>query len=279
MPAPKAYPELTEALRAMIDRIEDSLRESGYTGRPIQARLAGGMAVNYWCGTRYTRDVDADFSQRFVLPKNLTVRYVQKDGAPAFIYFDYQYNTSLALLHENFDIDSVLHESLNRPNSKGPRLVEVRVLSPVDLAVSKLARFTENDRRDIYALAIYKLITAKSLRQRAEEALQNFIGDKKPLQTTIDIVCRDIEPDPNFEKIANDLYQKGTNHFLVNEALVEKETQPVVRHPLLISIDEAVQKKVPAAIEVKEALEHLRNELEKSHGINQEPEKRQPGKP
>lgn len=264
MPAPKAFPELTEALRAMIDRIEDSLRESGYKGPPIQARLAGGMAINYWCGTRYTRDVDADFSKRFVLPKDLTVNYTQKSGTNAFIYFDYQYNTSLALLHENFDVDSVLHESLNRPSSKGPRLVEVRVLTPVDLAVSKLARFTENDRRDIYALAINKLITAESLRERAEEAMQNFIGDKKPLQTTIDIVCRDIEPNPDFEKITAELFKKGTNHFLVNEALAEKTNPPAVRHPLLISIEEAVEKKVPAAVEVKEALENLRAKLEET---------------
>ena len=264
MPAPKAFPELTEALRAMIERIEDSLRQSGYKGPPIQVRLAGGMAVNYWCGTRYTRDVDADFSRRFALPKNLAVHYTQKDGTNAYIYFDYQYNTSLALLHENFDVDSVLHESLNRPSSKGPRHVEVRVLTPVDLAVSKLARFTENDRRDIYALALNKLITAESLRKRAEAAMQDFIGDKKPLQTTIDIVCRDLDPNPNFEKITEDLLKAGTKHFLVNEALAEKTNPPAVRHPILISIDEAVLKKIPAALEVKEALEKLRVELEQS---------------
>jgi hypothetical protein len=186
MPAPKAFPGLTEALRAMIDRIEDSLRASCDQGPPIQARLAGGMAVNYWCGTRCTRDVDADFSRKFILPKDLAVNYLQKNGPNAFIYFDYQYHTSLALLHENFAVDSVLHESLNRPSSKGPRLIEVRVLNPLDLAVSKLARFSENDRRDIYALARNQLITAESLRERTEQALRNFIGDKsrcKPQST------------------------------------------------------------------------------------------------
>lgn len=272
MPAPKPFPELTEALRVMIDRIEDSLRESGYVGPPIQARLAGGMAVNYWCGTRYTRDVDADFSRRFILPKNLTVQYTQQDGANAYIYFDHQYNTSLALLHENFDVDSVLHESLNRPSSKGSRLVEVRVLSPDDLAVSKLARYTENDRRDIYALALNKLITVGSLRERAEQALKNFIGNKKTLQTTIDMVCRDIEPDPNFRAITQDIRKNGTDHFLVNEMLAEKNNPPTVRHPLLISIDEAVQKKVPAAVEIAEALEHLRTKAEEAKGKYPSPE-------
>ncbi len=271
MPAPKPFPELTEALRVMIDRIEDSLRESDYDGPPIQARLAGGMAVNYWCGTRYTRDVDADFSRRFILPKNLTVEYTQKDGANAYIYFDHQYNTSLALLHENFDVDSVLHESLNRPSSKGPRLVEVRVLSPIDLAVSKLARYTENDRRDIYALALHKLITVDSLRERAEQALQNFIGNKTPLQTTIDMVCRDIEPAPNFQEIIQDIRESGPGHFLVNEVLAENNNPTTIRHPLLISIDEAVKKNIPAAVEIKEALEHLRTKAEKAKGKRQRP--------
>lgn len=190
----------------------------------------------------------------------------------SYIYFDYQYNTSLALLHTNFDVDSVLHESLNRPSSKGPRHVEVRVLSPVDLAVSKLARYTENDRRDIYALALNKLITAESLRERAEQSLQNFIGDKKRLQTTIDIVCRDIEPNLNFEKITKELFESGIKHFLINEALAEKTNPPTVRHPLLISIDESVQKNIPAAVEVKEALDHLRAELERAQGKDKSPE-------
>ena len=98
----KAFPELAAALREMLDRMDGSLRAGGYAGPAVIMYLAGGVAVNYYCGTRYTEDVDASFSQRFVLPKDLSVNYRRQDGSEAFIYFDQNYNTSFALLHEQF---------------------------------------------------------------------------------------------------------------------------------------------------------------------------------
>ena len=155
----KAFPELTAALGEMLDRMDASLRASGYTGVPVIMYVAGGIAVNYHCGTRYTEDVDASFSQRFVLPKNLTVNYRRRDGNDAFIYFDSNYNTSFALLHEDFEERSCEWEGIG--NEK--RLVQLRVLSPLDLAVSKLARFSEQDQMDIAALAAENYFTAGEL--------------------------------------------------------------------------------------------------------------------
>jgi hypothetical protein len=67
------------------------------------------------------------------------------------------------------------------------------VLQPVDLAISKLARFSEIDRGDILQLAKDGLITASELRQRAEEALPAYVGNLASLQTSILLACRDIE--------------------------------------------------------------------------------------
>lgn len=64
----KAYPELAEALAEMLDKIDAVLQSGGYRGEPVKMYLAGGMAVNYWCGSRYTEDVDASFSKRVLLP-------------------------------------------------------------------------------------------------------------------------------------------------------------------------------------------------------------------
>jgi hypothetical protein len=47
----------------------------------------------------------------------------------------------------------------------------VRALSPVDLAVSKIGRFEDDDRRDIAALAHHGLITQRAVR-RAEEGFR-----------------------------------------------------------------------------------------------------------
>lgn len=193
----KAFPELTAALRSMLDRMDASLREGGYEEEPIKMYLAGGVAVNFYCGTRYTEDVDASFSRRLVLPQDLTVNYARADGSQAFIYFDHNYNTSLALIHEDFEMDSREWTGIGNEGRK----VELRVFSPVDLAVSKIGRFSPRDREDIKAIAAEGLVNANQLRSRANQALLNFVGNKRALLTSIDLACRDISLDPTLENI------------------------------------------------------------------------------
>lgn len=204
----KAYPELTGALQTMLNRMDASLREGGYTGEPIKMYLAGGLAVNYYCGTRYTEDVDASFSTRFILPKNLTVNYRRPDGTDAFIYFDHNYNTSLALLHEDFEVDSREWTGIGNEGRK----VELRVFSPIDLAVSKIDRFSPRDREDILALASERLFKVDHLRERAHEAIAHFIGNKRTLLTSIEMACRDIRLASQEAKLIhqlNDLSPEG----------------------------------------------------------------------
>lgn len=62
------------------------------------------------------------------------------------------------------------------------KFLEVKVLTP--LAVSKLSRFSEQDRQDIEALAYEGLINAKSLRKRAGEALGGYVGNTAVLKNT-----------------------------------------------------------------------------------------------
>lgn len=186
----KAFPELAAALREMLDRMDGSLRAGGYAGAPVLMFLAGGVAVNYYCGTRYTEDVDASFSRRFVLPKDLSVNYRRRDGTDAFIYFDHNYNTSFALVHERFEERSVEWVGIGNET----RLVQLRVFSALDLAVSKISRFSEQDRADIRALGSERYFTVDELRTHAVEAMRDFIGDKRTLMASLEIVCRDLQP-------------------------------------------------------------------------------------
>ena len=186
----KAFPELTAALREMLDRMDASLRAGGYDGPAVIMYLAGGVAVNYYCGTRYTEDVDASFSRRFVLPKDLTVNYRRRDGSEAFIYFDHNYNTSFALRHEGFEENARAWAGIGNER----RLVELRVLSPLDLAVSKVARFSEQDRADIRALGAEGFFSAEEFRAHALEAMRDFIGDKRVLMTSLELIAGDFRP-------------------------------------------------------------------------------------
>ena len=146
--------------------------------------IAGGSALHLYTGSRVTRDVDAAFSHRIALPDDLEVSYPAEDGNAALLYFDRNYNDTLGLLHEDA-YDNAIPIALHGVDRA---VLDVRLLSPLDLAVSKLGRFSSQDREDIRTLARAGLINADALRQRAEEALGAYIGNLDRLRGSIDIV-------------------------------------------------------------------------------------------
>ncbi|MBV8209354.1 MAG: hypothetical protein JO133_04760 [Burkholderiaceae bacterium] len=185
-PDRSARPEFVAAFREIVDRIGQSLAGLPKRALPIQMYVAGGAALHLYTGERVSRDIDASFSGRIALPENLEVAYRDADGAARLLYFDRQYNDTLGLLHEDAYDDS-------EPLSLGARdsnVLEVRLLSPLDLAVSKIGRFSSQDRDDIATLARHRLIGASALRRRAEEALAGYVGDTARVQASIDIAVR-----------------------------------------------------------------------------------------
>lgn len=151
--------------------------------------IAGGAALHLLTGARVTEDIDATFSRRVLLNEDIEVSYRDPDGRARLMYLDRNYNDTLGLLHEDAYEDSqpVAIPGVDR------KLMEVRVLSPVDLAVTKLARFTDQDREDIRLLAQKRLIDSGAVCKRAEEALGGYVGDAAPVRTSIDIACRLID--------------------------------------------------------------------------------------
>ncbi len=177
------------ALTQMVDKIDAVILSSHYQGEPIKMVLAGGMAVNYYCGTRYTADVDASFSRKILLPtEELIVHYQKADGDWAYLYFDTNFSLSLALMHENYAENVIDYQEINTIQ----RSVAVFVLSPVDLALSKIARFSDQDVADILALATDGYFTADALNNRANEALKYYIGNIATVRHSIDMVCEKI---------------------------------------------------------------------------------------
>ncbi len=183
------HPELTRALSVMLDKLDASLRSSGYAGSPVRMFLAGGMALHFHCGARYTEDVDASFSARLLVPtQELTVDYLREDGTKSALYFDANYNDTFALMHPDHRDQAV--EWLGIGNEH--RLVRLFVLTPLDLAVSKISRFSPQDREDIMLLASRGYFTAEQLRQRAGDALGYYVGNNAWVRGTIEQVCADL---------------------------------------------------------------------------------------
>ena len=73
------------------------------------------------------------------------------------------------------------------------RRLDVRLIAPLDLAVSKLSRFSEQDRDDIVTLARHKLIKAATMRSRANQALTGYVGSIDRIQGNIAQACRIVE--------------------------------------------------------------------------------------
>jgi hypothetical protein len=187
---PKPHPELAGALSSMLARIDAWLREGGYEGRPVRMFLAGGMAVNYHCGSRYTEDVDATFSARLLLPaREMTVDYVRSDGTPALLYFDANYNDTFALMHPDYRDDALEWTGIGNED----RLVHLYVLTPIDLAVSKISRSSEQDLEDIRSLAEASGFSSDELRGRALEALDYYVGNTVWVRDTIERVCDSLD--------------------------------------------------------------------------------------
>ena len=194
LPSAALRSEYLEAFAEIVARIQRSL--SPGVGRiranradkgeaPVVMYVAGGAAQLFYTGARVSEDIDATFSRRILLPDNLEVAYVDADGAAHLLYLDRQYNESFALLHEDVHGDSLPVKI----DGIDPAVIDVRAFAPVDLAVSKIARFAEHDQDDIRALARAGLITEVEVRERAEQALGNYVGNLSSVKTSIRLAC------------------------------------------------------------------------------------------
>lgn len=179
-------PEFLAAFREVAARIAGTLDNVPKRSLPVAMYVAGGAALHLYTGQRLSDDIDASFSHRIALPEDLEVAYKGADGTAQLLYFDRQYNDTLGLLHEDAYEDS-------RPfalEGIDPSVLDVRLLTPLDLAVSKLSRFSDQDRDDILALARLKLVDSATLRKRATEALGGYVGDIARVQGSIEVAYR-----------------------------------------------------------------------------------------
>lgn len=180
-PKPYTRREYVHAFRELVARIAASLQEVPRRALPIRMYVAGGAALHFHTGERVSVDVDAVFSRRIALPDGLDVAYRDEDGAARLLYFDRQYNDTLGLMHEDAHDDSMplTLEGID------PEVLDVRILAPIDLAVSKLGRFSDQDRADIAALSRRGLVDAANLEKRALAALESYVGDTQRLRGNI----------------------------------------------------------------------------------------------
>jgi hypothetical protein len=165
---------LAHGLRELFRQLQERLSLSS----PVNVYLAGGMAVYLYTASRVTTDVDAEFGQRVFIPSDLIVEVTLEDGTRESVYFDTNYNSTFALMHEDYLDDAIALDL-------GVEQIRLHVLSPLDLAVSKIARLADNDKEDIAALVRLGLTTSSDIEQRATSALGGYVGGQAMLRLNI----------------------------------------------------------------------------------------------
>lgn len=178
--------QFVKAFAEIAARIAATLNAADRAQLPVKMYLAGGAAVHFYTGARTTGDIDAVFSKRFLLPDDLDVNYIDAKGQARLLYFDRQYNDTLALMHEDAQDDAIPLPFVG----VDPKLLEVCLLAPVDLTVSKIGRFAAHDQEDIAALSRARLITATEVRKRAEEALGGYVGNVSGVRVSIELAMQ-----------------------------------------------------------------------------------------
>lgn len=164
----------SQAIFQMFENL-DSWLAKNYSELPDQAvsvYLFGGCAMHLHTNTRTSNDVDAELlsiSRLKVATLQNAIQSVDFDdenGFPRSLDWDGGFNLSFA------PIDPDYVERATLIHTTKSNLIFVYLVSPVDLAVSKLGRLELVDRQDIQSLYRLGLFSLQDFMDTSSEALK-----------------------------------------------------------------------------------------------------------
>ena len=156
----------------LIGHLSELSRRLGPLPEPVHAWLAGGFAVHFYTAYRMSDDVDIKWSHKIAIPPDMQTFEMDPPGSAAdagVVVMDGSFSDVMGSFPPEWEARS---QEVHRFDN-----MVLHVIDPVDLAVSKVARFTERDREDIQALAERGLIDQETFARRADEALEHYVGD------------------------------------------------------------------------------------------------------
>ncbi|MEL6441398.1 MAG: DUF6036 family nucleotidyltransferase [Cyanobacteria bacterium J06621_8] len=152
----------------LASNLGDTLPDNSSEITLIKAYLFGGCAVHFHTGPRVTNDVDARLERVRSFPNQTItispVYFKDENGLRKTLIFDRNFDISLATLDPAYEDRALLLYTTES------NLVEIYLVSAVDIAVSKLGRFGENDKKDIENLYKNNLFSIREFLELAYEA-------------------------------------------------------------------------------------------------------------
>ncbi len=142
---------LGAAIIEMLERLVGDLgtRPAG----SIRVYVFGGCAVHLLTQARGSNDLDAEISAMARYAQEVTESllsapiYYDDNGRQRALVFDPAFNTTLCPLHEDYPDRAIPLRGLT-----GDCPVHAYIASAADVAISKLGRYTRQDKADILAL-------------------------------------------------------------------------------------------------------------------------------
>jgi len=171
----------TEAVMQMMEEIAKYIPDA-HKQFPVKAYLTGGGAVHFYCNKRVSDDVDIIMQYVVAVPDDLFVVWINEDGLLEEVHYDYTYNSTFGLLHEDYE-DRATH--LVTIDDK----FVINLLSPEDLIISKLVRFASKDEEDIKDIIETGKVNKEMLYELAKDAISVGVGfQKKFVETNLNSV-------------------------------------------------------------------------------------------
>ncbi|HBO1414556.1 DUF6036 family nucleotidyltransferase [Pseudomonas aeruginosa] len=171
----------------------------------LKIYIFGGCAVHLLTHARGSADIDAEIEAARVLRKDeiMTVYmppegYEDTDGRDLQVYLDQNYTNALGPLHEDYRERAIPLEGF-----EGEQPLHIFVAAGVDLAISKLGRFTENDQADIEQLIECGRVDVGQFVTLATDAINYAVGNQRAMRGCLHMVTakyledrRDATPAP-----------------------------------------------------------------------------------
>ncbi len=149
---------------------------------PINLYIAGGIAIYFHTASRVSKDVDAIIDGDIDIPRKLSVLWLNENGEFEELEFDKNYSDTLGIVHEDYDKRAIHKFTIDSR-------LKVHVLSSLDLVISKLARFVEQDQQNIRSIIINDLADKEELEILARDAIKvRSSGRVETLELHLDLV-------------------------------------------------------------------------------------------
>ncbi len=141
----------------------------------VKVFIFGGCAFHIHTNARGSNDIDAEIQSIsqlkkediFLFLENNDIEYLDHNNLETNLEFDSGFNTSLA------SIDPDYRERVIPLTAES--IVEVYLISGVDLAVSKLARLSDRDIEDIQALYARNKFSLEQFKEIANNAKDYYV--------------------------------------------------------------------------------------------------------